>query len=854
MIKSEFKSLMFAGVALGTIGSPAYAQESVDGANEADGNAIVVTARRKNESLQEVPQTVNVLQSDVIQKLRINNASDIAQVVPGLSIEGSSSGSGGFGASTGLRGVPTFGVSNASPVVQFYLNDAPTGRGPEVSSALFDIGQIEVLKGPQGTLRGRAAPTGSITITSKRPDLAEIGGFINLSGTDRGSMNFQGALGLPLIKDILALRVAGSIDQNEFGGVTSANYRIKPFRKQELLRATLLFEPSANFNATVMYQRLTSRTLSFSQVFGPGNGINGPNIGADDLLGISDGANQSRQVTDFIVGNAELKFAGQKLSYVGSYRRGRRTGTAPIDNANALPGIEYFQFTDVPGSETSHELRLSSDDRIAGIFEYVVGAFYDKELSHPRVDRVASFLTGAFGRPGAPVVQNPLDRYTLRSVISIDPEAVEKSFFGNVTAHLGEKTELSAGGRFINFKRHDKFSIDLLGGFNAINNPTGGFLACTAIPGLPAGTVASPVYANACDIPIAGRNIQSVDRRDTFKPFTYNISLSHKFTPDFMVFANVGSAFRSAGPAIGFTSPITCCSTSGGPALNGISDLIFHGQEKSKTYELGFKSSLFDRRVRLNATIFHQDFDNFFYLTQSVRYLSITNPANPLQTNAQGVVTGSSVSASEFTADADAKVDGIDVEASFQITPRWSANLGFTWSKARLANAKVPCNDGNFDGIPDAIVPTQQAFVNAGTIVARCASSESISRTPRWNLTLQSEYSAPISGATDGFVRGNFVYYPRNPDGTVRPDPAINAYSLLNVFLGVRDPKNAWEVSLFANNLLNTKQVLSINPVAPTSGGGVEAIFGRAPSGYRSISYTPRREFGLQVRYAFGAR
>ncbi|RZI76929.1 MAG: TonB-dependent receptor [Pseudomonas sp.] len=839
------QALLLASVAMTSLSpqAQAQAQASSEGVSEPTSD-IIVSARRRDESLQDVPQTVNAVSSDTIQKLRINNASDIAQIVPGLTIEGGSSGSGGFGASSGMRGVPTFLNSNASPVVQFYLNDAPTGRGPEVTQSLFDIGQIEVLKGPQGTLRGRSAPTGAITITSRRPDLDEVGGFVNLSGSTRGNINAQAAVNVPLIAGVLALRVAGAVDHNEGNGVTSANLRADPYVKSESLRATLRFEPSADFNATVMYQRLWRDTRSFLQVIGNGNGTNGPVITAKDRLGITDGPSESSSALDFVVGQAELRFGGQKLSYVGSYRNGRSTGRTPQDVANVLPGIEYYQFTSTPAEEVSQELRLSSEERIADIFDYTLGVFYDRETSHPTVNGVASFLTGAFGRPGAPIVGAPLDRYTLNTVIGIAPVVTEKSVFGSVTAHLGENTELSAGGRYIDFKRRDRYTLGLQGGFNALNNPTGGFVPCAGLGALSpqlAGAVASPVYTGVCDLPIPSQTLQNVDRSTKFTPFLYNVSLSHKFSPDFMVYGNVGSAFRSAGPQIGLTSLTTCCTQVGGPSLASIDDLIFHGQEDSTTYELGFKSTFFDRRVRLNVSVFKQTFDNFFFLTQATRYLSVT-------TN----LAGANVSSSEFTADAKAKVKGIDVEAGFQITPRWNLDLGFSWSKAQLDDALIPCNDGNFDGVVDTIVPTTQAFVNAGVIVARCRSSESISRTPRWNLTAQSEYSAPISDAMDGFLRGNFVYYPDNPNSS--QGVVIDKYSLLNLFAGVRSSDNAWEISLFANNVLNTQQVLSINPVAPVSSGNAAVAFARPASGYQQIAYTPRREFGLLVRYAFGAR
>jgi iron complex outermembrane receptor protein len=845
------RAVLLAGVACAMLAEIAHAHETGPGMVAAVSNDdIIVTARRKGESLQDVPQTVNAVSSDTIQRLRINNASDIAQVVPGLSVEGASSGSsGGFGSSSGLRGVPTFLASNASPVVQFYLNDAPTGRGPEASSSLFDIGQIEVLKGPQGTLRGRSAPTGAITITARPPDLNEIGGFLNLSATSRGNTNIQAAIGVPLIEDVLGLRVAGVVDQNEGNGVTSTNHSVSPLVRNEAVRATLLFQPSSDFEATVLYQRAWRDNRTFRQVAGPGNGANGPEIAPRDRLAINDLPDTNKGHTDFVVGQAQWIIGGQKLSYVGSFRKSKGTTGTAQDIANVLPGIEYFQDTVIGAKEISQELRLGSEERILGIFDYTVGAFFDRETSHTQVSSVAQFLTGAFGRPGAPAIQEPRDRYTLNTAIRIDPIATEKSVFGSITAHLGDSTELAAGGRYIHFKRRDRVELGLLGGFNALNNPTGGFLPCSALGALSpqlAGAVASPVYTGSpsvCDLPVAGRNLQSLDRTETFKPALYNVSLSHKVTPDFMVYGNVGSAFRSAGPAIGITSAVTCCTQVGGPDLGEIEDLIFHGQERSTTYEIGFKSSFLEKRLRLNVALFKQKFDNFFFLTQSTRYLAVTDPRNPAASN---------ISTAEFTADADAKVHGVDVELGLRVTPRWNVDFGFTWSKARLDNALIPCNDGNFDGVVDDIAPDAQDFINAGVMVARCRSNESISRTPRWNLTIQSEYAAPISNRTDAFIRGNFVYYPNNPNAS--QGVVIDKYSLLNLFIGARDNDNGWEISLFANNLLNTRQLLAVNAVEQVSSGGAAAIFGQPGSGYRQVGYTPRREFGLLVRYAFGAR
>src|SRR6202012_2533129 len=144
-------------------------------AETAELGEIVVTARRKSESLQEVPQTVNAVSSETLQKLNITQFTDVQTVVPGLSLANSAD---GYNASASMRG-RTFDVSTAAPLptVAMYINDAPV-QASELFNSLFDIGQVEVLRGPQGTTRGVSTPSGAMTVTTRRPDLSSYGATI----------------------------------------------------------------------------------------------------------------------------------------------------------------------------------------------------------------------------------------------------------------------------------------------------------------------------------------------------------------------------------------------------------------------------------------------------------------------------------------------------------------------------------------------------------------------------------------------------------------------------------------------------------------------------------------------------
>src|SRR6516165_5129012 len=252
-------------IAIASTATAQNAPASAPAAAPAEGASlgeIVVTARRRSESLQEVPQTVNAVTAETLQKLNIRQFQDIQTVAPGLSLQQSKS---GFQNTASLRGV-TFDVNTGGQIatVATYLNDAPMQLN-QVFQSMFDIGQIEILKGPQGTTRGVSAPSGAITITTHRPDLSQFGGYADVTLTDQQGRNAQGAINVPIIKDVLALRVAGLIDSNLGDGVTSIHNSIRPQAKTSAMRASVSFEPNDAFNANVTYQHLDQSLTNFQQ-------------------------------------------------------------------------------------------------------------------------------------------------------------------------------------------------------------------------------------------------------------------------------------------------------------------------------------------------------------------------------------------------------------------------------------------------------------------------------------------------------------------------------------------------------------------------------------------------------------
>jgi iron complex outermembrane receptor protein len=276
-------------------GTPAEAVEAQNTTvrNEALAGDIVVTATRRNERLQDVPVTVTVVSDEQIQKLQIKNFTDIQVLSPGLSFRAS----GDQGTVTSLRGISSTVTTSAPAAVVIYFNEIPV-NDYVAFQGIYDVGQIEVLRGPQGTLRGVAAPVGSITIGTRRPDLTEIGGTGIVTYTNQPNFNGQAAINVPIVNDVLAIRVAGLYDRNENGDIRNPTNGVESRANTKSARASVLFQPIPPLSIFASYQYMRSNSYSLTQVRGTGfvptaaqpfpAGYNGPPIGGRDRLAVQE--------------------------------------------------------------------------------------------------------------------------------------------------------------------------------------------------------------------------------------------------------------------------------------------------------------------------------------------------------------------------------------------------------------------------------------------------------------------------------------------------------------------------------------------------------------------------------------
>jgi iron complex outermembrane receptor protein len=141
---------------------------------------VIVNAKKRRQNVQAVPQTIDVVGGATLQRLSIQQFQDIQLLVSGLQL----SDRGGQGQNISLRGITYDPDTAANPAVDVYINEVPISQTSTVFQDLYDVDTVEVIRGPQGTLRGRTSPAGAILINDTRPNWEKWTGYVQQERPD----------------------------------------------------------------------------------------------------------------------------------------------------------------------------------------------------------------------------------------------------------------------------------------------------------------------------------------------------------------------------------------------------------------------------------------------------------------------------------------------------------------------------------------------------------------------------------------------------------------------------------------------------------------------------------------------
>ena len=627
----EARSLWIAAAVLCAVAPSLPAQEA-DGALE----EILVTARKRSESLQDVPISISaVSRADLVNKSAVR-LEDALGSIANVAFESDSLG----GTNVNIRGITSstnnFGIETA---VGLYVDEVYLSRPTAFNQSTLDIERIEVLRGPQGTLFGRNTVGGVISVVTADPttDL-QVGGDATL-GND-SFRQFRGTASGPM-GDKAGFRLSVSkIDRDGWLENRTPGLEDLAGEDSTAVRAKVKFAPTDTLDVVAAFDYAEDKSAS---------GIN--EIAAGPLAAFDDGINDSIATN---IDNRETR----KMR-MATVRANLRLGDYTLTSVSGYQKIDYTRFNDqdytaldilATGSPErdrffSQELRLASPGD--GAFDYVAGVYY----SNSRVEGDNDGRLGA----DVPVVLGigSFPGYTERVVTSSDIDSKAYALFGSGTYDFSDRWSLSAGLRYTDEKK----TLD----YQEVVTPF--FLA----PGVPLGII----YAFAADVAPVRQDYDD-------NAMSGDLSLAYEVAPQAKVYGRYARGYKAGG----FDSTQSSVSDPGNLAFQ---------PEFVDQYELGLKSQSANRRVQFNAAAFYmsyddkqeQTFDGFNFLTTNAASATIQGAEAELSMSpVQGLRFDLALGYTDATYDefidplAGSDYSGNDLVGA----ARWSGSAGATYS------------------------------------------------------------------------------------------------------------------------------------------------------------------------------
>lgn len=542
---------------------------------EAEGNVneIVVTARKRSETVQDVPISIGVVTDEALASTGTSSLLEIQSVAPAVNFTKAPTGTEIGITIRGLGSAP--GAPSFDSSVSLFVDGIFSSRAREFAAALFDVERIEVIKGTQAALLGKNTSLGGINLITRKPGNIFAANFRAGYEFEDGSRSLLAGIDLP-IGDNLALRISGQTvdDEGFIRNVVSGDDAIS--RGDDAIRAVLRWDPTADLEVTALAQyndiRLIGSPAEFVSLNDVARGL-AARAGApgtlDDRL---DRRNAESLTTLGTVPIDDLDFQryGLTVDYqLGDYTLTSITGYSTYEERNVtdpdfLPGDYWVRNYGETSDNFSQELRLVSP----GIdpFNFVVGALYVRNDLDISLDNDVSYPFG----PGGNLLAG-------RFVTDFDQTTETLSFFGQASLDLTERLSVTGGLRYtIEDKTVDLARTILRPGFYSI--------------------VSNPPYAPF-----------TLSRKD--KPFDYSAGVSFDVTPDVLLYASYGKGTKSGG----FASTAT------------LLDQSEYERETARTAEIGLKAQSPGRDWLFNLTGFRTVVDEFQVVTFNGRAFEIFN-------------------------------------------------------------------------------------------------------------------------------------------------------------------------------------------------------------------------------------
>ena len=788
---------------------------------------IVVTATRREESINRVPISITAITQDAIDQKGIKDFSDVVRFTPGVAIDSSQTNQ------ISIRGISSSGGSGTTGI---YIDDTPIQvralgfNSDDALVKLFDLDRVEVLRGPQGTLFGAGSEGGTVRYITVQPSLTQSSVYAKAetSYTEGGTLSYESgvAAGIPVIDGVFGVRVSAwyrrdggwidridpttldVVDKNANEDGTAVLRVAGLWQPNDAIRVTpsILYQNSQRNDVTIYWPEYSdpnnNRYVSADPTARPE-----PDVFYLPSLNVQADLGPVRLISttsyfhrDEISGyDGTLYNLGYYQSQIPLYGNAAGLAAFPLLDGSGIhlpPGLtDYRSPASVTNTQRNltQEFRLQSTDPAARV-GWTAGVFYSldrqfslEEIHDPMADAFFNQLFGYpiaefFGTPQNPDGSSVLpmgDSYFNR-LVSYDRQIAG---FGEVNFNITDTLKLTAGVRV----SKDSFTIESLSGGPQNSGTRAGTQSNTENPVTPKAGIQWQVDPN---------NMYYFTYSKGFRPGGGNPSIPYDPT-----FQNLTLGCTQDFQNLGLKT--------GAPAT--------YQSDSVQSFEVGAKNNI-ENRVRLASSIYYIKWNNI--------QENVVPPICEIQ----------------FTQNlGDAVSKGIDVQADFLVTDAFSIESSFGYTDARYTT-------NTYLGPVHAGLPV----VAAGDAIAGPNGIGTGYSIPPYSISLGLEYKFQAF-AHESYVRGDWEYLAGDKWLHAAQDPNTASYDPTSLpteresFASLRAGTKWGDfgVSLFVDNLMDSHTILNYNHQTNTYGGADGATLLASPA-YRYISYRPRT-FGITV-------
>ena len=755
-----------AAVAAATEASAAGADAAVDEGQHGNGDVIIVTARRRKETAQAVPLAISVIRGDSIEATGNFNVVKLQQLAPTLQVYTSNP----RNTSVNIRGLGVpFGLTSDGfeQGVGIYVDDVYNSRVAAATFDFLDVEQVEVLRGPQGSLYGKNTTAGAINITTNQPTF-DFEGHAELTAGNLNYRQGKAAISGPL-SDTVAVRLAVATTSRRGTLYNTRTQRWINEQDNLGIRGAILFKPSDDLSVTLSGDYSKQNPYGFGTAFvRVGRTQRALTRQYDALVAAINAATPgrnyavpSRNVYDRLTDIDAPLQAGNKIGGA-SLRVKWDLGQGTFNSISAwrfwdwkpqndrdFTGLSIVSASNNPSQQNqySQEFRYNYEsDKI----DFVVGLFgFKQRIDTQGLERQGSdaslwSLTAAQGAS----IPGILSGLTANNTQWL--KSTSAALYGQVSYKLTPELTIQPGIRL----NYDKKS----GYYNrVVTDGTGQVINCT--PPL----AANSALAAQCGVYQPQTTSPSVAAWN----FSYDLNVNYKITPDVLAYATFAKSFKTVGI------------NQNGLPLNSVTNLpdLSAGTVKPESvnhFEIGLKTSFWDRKATFNLSAFHTEIKNFQATVNGGQF---------------GTVRG-------YLANAE-KVVSQGIEADFKIrtSDRFTSYLNGAYTDAKYKKfTNAPCPPELSGGTLQPVGATpdySQAGVPNTPSPRQCdISGQSLPGVSKWAFSYGAEVNTPVNllhkdGQVYLGVDGNYRSK-WNSNASPSIYTQVNGYALTNFRVGFR--------------------------------------------------------------------